>query len=67
MPHPCCRWRDDIPSPALVAASEIGANGLLDHASVRGAGAFFARTGRDAPFLNEVPFRFRVRNAAGPC
>ncbi|PPD13697.1 MAG: 5-hydroxyisourate hydrolase [Methylobacterium sp.] len=65
------------PSPALVAAGEIGANGLLDHASARGAGvvaglyevrfdlgAFFARTGRDAPFLDEVPFRFRVRNAA---
>lgn len=65
------------PSPALVASGEIGANGLLDHASAKGEGiiaglyevrfslgAYFVRTGRDTPFLDEVPFRFRVRNAA---
>lgn len=63
------------PSPALVATGEIGANGLLDHASAKGEGiiagfyevrfdlgGFFAQAGRDAPFLDSVPFRFHVRN-----
>ncbi|MBN8535205.1 MAG: hydroxyisourate hydrolase [Rhizobiales bacterium] len=65
------------PSQALVATGEIGSNGLLDHPSARGEGVvagfyevrfdlgdFFARAGREAPFLDSVPFRFHVRNAA---
>lgn len=65
------------PSPALVATGEIGSNGLLDHPSARGQGVvaglyevrfdlgdFFAREGREAPFLDSVPFRFQVRNVA---
>ncbi len=65
------------PSPALVATGEIGSNGLLDHASAKGEGiiagfyevrfdlgGFFAKAGRDAPFLDHVPFRFHVRNVA---
>lgn len=65
------------PSPALVATGVIGPNGLLDHASATGEGVvaglyevrfdlggFFARAGRDAPFLDQVPFRFHVRNVA---
>lgn len=69
-------WRLS-PEPALVAAGVIGANGLLDHPSAAGAGiaggfyevrfdlgGFFLGSGRDAPFLDEVPFRFHVRDAA---
>lgn len=65
------------PAPALVAAGAIGANGVLDHASARGEGivaglyevrfdlgGFFAQAGREAPFLDQVPFRFHVRNVA---
>lgn len=63
------------PEPGLVAAGEIGANGLLDHPSANGEGIlaghyevrfdlgeFFHKAGRDAPFLDQVPFRFHLRN-----
>lgn len=64
------------PEPLRVAAGKIGANGLLDHPSASGAGIiaglyevrfdlgeFFTGQGREAPFLDEVPFRFSVRDA----
>ena len=65
------------PVPALVASGTIGPNGLLDHPSAAGEGitaglyevrfdlgAFFAAAGREAPFLDQVPFRFHVRQVA---
>lgn len=64
------------PEPALIAVGVIGAQGLLDHPSAAGAGiiaglyevrfdlgGFFIASGREAPFLDEVPFRFQVRDA----
>jgi 5-hydroxyisourate hydrolase len=65
--------------PRLVATGQLGANGQLDHASVRGEGveageyeALFhvgdylrAQGGDDAsPFLDVLPFRFQVRDVA---
>lgn len=65
------------PLPIHVATGEIGPNGLLDHPSAKGEGilagryevrfdlaGFFSAAGRDAPFLDVVPFRFQVRNVA---
>ena len=61
-----------------IAAGRIGANGLLAHPVAQGAGVeegehevllrigdFLAATGSDAPpFLDVVPFRFRVFDRA---
>lgn len=61
-----------------IAEGRIGPNGLLDHPVAQGVGvqpgdhevlmeigAFLAATGSDAPpFLGDVPFRFRVFDAA---
>ena len=65
------------PQPGLIAAGEIGANGLLAHPSAQGEGiiaghyevrfdiaGFLAASGREAAFLADVPFRFLVRNVA---
>jgi 5-hydroxyisourate hydrolase len=67
------------PTPHQVAQGRLGANGQLDHASVRGEGveageyeALFhvgdylrALGGDDAsPFLDVLPFRFQLRDAA---
>lgn len=65
------------PQPALVAHGTIGPNGLLDHPSAAGEGiiaglyevkfdigGFLAGEGRPISFLEEVPFRFLVRDAA---
>lgn len=65
-------------SRVTIAAGRIGANGMLDHPVVHGAGveagehevllhvgAFLAATGSEAPpFLGIVPFRFRVFDVA---
>jgi 5-hydroxyisourate hydrolase len=64
------------PEPVLVAEGVIGADGTLDHPVARGAGVqagvhevlfqlgeFHAGTGVPA-FLDEVPFRFTVFDAA---
>jgi 5-hydroxyisourate hydrolase len=68
-----------VPERRLVAQGLLGANGQLDHASVRGDGveageyeALFhvgdylrAQGGDDAsPFLEVLPFRFQVRDLA---
>lgn len=63
------------PTSALVATGVIGPNGVLDHPSAAGEGivaglyevrfdlaAFFTAAGRDAPFLDIVPFRFQVQD-----
>lgn len=63
------------PEPMTVAQGRIGSNGLLDHPSANGAGitaglyevrflvgAYLAASGREAAFLDEVPFRFQLRN-----
>ncbi len=61
-----------------IAAGRIGANGMLDHPVVQGAGVepgehevlldvggFLEATGSEAPpFLGIVPFRFRVFDVA---
>jgi 5-hydroxyisourate hydrolase len=67
------------PQRRLVAEGELGANGQLDHPSVQGVGisegryeALFevgdylrAAGGADAsPFLDVLPFRFRLADAA---
>lgn len=67
------------PERRLVAQGQLGANGQLDHPSVRGEGvvageheALFhvgdylrAHGGADAsPFLEVLPFRFQVRDVA---
>lgn len=64
------------PEPATIAEGRIGANGLLSHPSMDGAGIttgtyevefavaeFLAAQGRPAELLDIVPFRFVVRDA----
>ena len=62
----------------VIAEGRIGPNGMLDHPVAQGVGvetgehevlmevgAFLAATGSDAPpFLDVVPFRFRVFDVA---
>ena len=63
------------PAPGLVAAGVLGANGMLDHPVVGGAGlvpgsyqavfsvaGFYAAQGVACDFLDEVPFRFVLRD-----
>lgn len=62
------------PSLALIAEGPIGANGVFDHPSAKGEGIiagtyevtfaigdFLRAGGKEAPFLDVVPFRFALR------
>ncbi|HUN11891.1 MAG TPA: hydroxyisourate hydrolase [Rhabdaerophilum sp.] len=62
------------PEAALIGEGKIGANGVFDHPSVQGEGItagtyevtfaigdFLRAGGREAAFLDLVPFRFEVR------